>query len=66
MLAKLSGVSSMKQMVHLVFNILLFVGGLFLIVKGHQEISLKNLAVMLLGLSMLITLLYRYNQKFLA
>lgn len=56
----------MKKMVHLAFNILLFVGGLFLIVKGHKQIGLKNLAVMLLGLSMLILLLYRYNQKFLA
>ncbi|WP_415696916.1 DUF6903 family protein [Erysipelothrix inopinata] len=54
----------MKKILNLVLNILLFVGGLYLIFTYHKEISMQNLGLMTVGLCMLLGNLYLYNRKF--
>lgn len=54
----------MKKLLQYSFDLILFVGGLFLIIKFRRPVGLKNLGIMILGLASLFMVLYRYNKKF--
>lgn len=56
-----------SKLANFLFSLLLgavFVVGLGLVIYGQRAISYERLGLMLLGLSMLLSLIYLYNRKF--
>lgn len=48
----------------LYINLIIFIVSIFLIHYGHKETSLKDLAIMLIGMFGVLYVLYRYNKKY--
>ncbi|VWL85019.1 DUF6903 family protein [Oceanivirga miroungae] len=49
--------------IKVIINLIIFLVSLFLLHYGHRETSLKNLAIMLVGMFGVLYVLYKYNKS---
>lgn len=56
--------SNLTKLAIMLGLVAIFVVGLVLVVTGQKTVGYKNLGMMVLGLSMLLSLIYLYNKKY--
>ncbi|WP_167317844.1 DUF6903 family protein [Erysipelothrix tonsillarum] len=54
----------MKKLFNGIANSVIFVLGLWMIIHFQKTISMQSLLMMLVGLGLLLSLLYRYNKRY--